>query len=63
MTSGSIIERVPPTASYFDRSPVVVVIGGTHGLQMIFDLLPVLADVLVHLSALTAILLPTVAGF
>ena len=55
MTSGSIIERILPTASYFDRSPVVVVIGGTHGLQMIFDLLPVLADVLVHLSA--------VAGF
>ena len=63
MTSGSIIERIPPAASYLDRSPVVVVIGGTHGLQMILDLLPVLAGVFVHLFALTAILLSTVAGF
>jgi len=29
----------------------------------LFDLVPVIAGVLIHLSTLTAIFLPTVAGF
>jgi hypothetical protein len=59
----SIIEWIRLTAHYFAGAAVVVIFGFTHGLQMIFDLLPVVAGVPVHLSTLAAILLPTVAGF
>jgi hypothetical protein len=42
---------------------IEIAVGFTRFFQRLFDLAPVVAGVLIHLPALTAILLSTVAGF
>ena len=61
--SGSILKRIL-SATADNYCPLVEVgVGLARVFQHLFDLLPVVAGVPVHLSTLTAILLPTVASF
>jgi hypothetical protein len=58
-----IVKRIPVAPANGDCPPVEKRISLTRFFQRLFDLAPVVAGVLIHLPALTAILLPTVAGF
>jgi hypothetical protein len=61
--SGSILKRIFPDTADGYCTFVEVGVGFTRVFQHLFDLVPVFAGVLIHLSTLAAILLPTVAGF
>ena len=61
--SGSILKRILSATADGYCAFVEVAVRFARVFQHLFDLLPVVAVVPVHLSALTAILLPTVAGF
>jgi hypothetical protein len=60
---GLIIKSIPTACSYLASTFVEKAISLSRFFQRLFDLAPVVAGVLIHLPALTAILLPTVAGF
>jgi hypothetical protein len=61
--SGSILKRILSATADGYCAFVEVGVGLARVFQHLFDLVPVLAGVPIHLSTLTAILLPTVAGF
>jgi hypothetical protein len=61
--SGSILKRILSATADNYCTLVEVGVGLARVFQHLFDLVPVVAVVPVHLSTLTAILLPTVAGF
>jgi hypothetical protein len=61
--SGSILKRILSATADGYCAFVEVAVRLSRVFQHLFDLVPVLAGVPVHLSTLTAILLPTVAGF
>jgi hypothetical protein len=61
--SGSILKRILSATADGYCTFVEIAVGFTRVFQHLFDLVPVVAVVPVHLSTLTAILLPTVAGF
>jgi hypothetical protein len=61
--SGSILKRILSATADGYCTFVEVGVGLARVFQHLFDLVPVVAGVPVHLSTLTAILLPTVAGF
>ena len=61
--SGSILKQILPATADGYCTLVEVGVGLARVFQHLFDLVPVLAGVPVHLSTLAAILLPTVAGF
>ena len=63
MINGSIIKKIPPACNYLASTFVKVAIGLARVFQHLFDLVPVFAGSTIHLPALTAILLSTVAGF
>ena len=61
--SGSILKRILSAKADGYCTFVEKAVRFTRVFQHLFDLVPVLAGVPVHLSTLAAILLPTVAGF
>ena len=61
--SGYIIKRILPATADGYCTFVEIAFRFTRVFQHLFDLVPVVAGVPVHLSTLTAILLPAVAGF
>ena len=61
--SGSILKRILSATADDHCTFVEVGIGLTRVFQHLFDLVPVVAGVPIHLSTLAAILLPTVADF
>ena len=61
--SGSILKRILSATADDYCTLVEVGVGFTRVFQHLFDLVPVVAGVPIHLSTLAAILLPTVAGF
>jgi hypothetical protein len=61
--SGSILKRILPATADGYCTFVEIAVGFTRVFQHLFDLVPVVAGVPIHLSTLAAILLPTVAGF
>jgi hypothetical protein len=58
-----IVKWIFASSANSDCPPVEKGISLTRFFQRLFDFAPVVAGVLIHLPALTAILLPTVAGF
>jgi hypothetical protein len=61
--SGSILKRILFATADGYCTFVEIAVGFTRVFQHLFDLVPVVAGVPIHLSTLAAILLPTVAGF
>jgi hypothetical protein len=61
--SGSILKRILSATADGYCTFVEIAVGFTRVFQHLFDLVPVVAGVPIHLSTLAAILLPTVAGF
>jgi hypothetical protein len=61
--SGSILKRILSATADGYCTFVEIAVGFTRVFQHLFDLVPVVAGVPIHLSTLTAILLPTVASF
>ena len=61
--SGSILKRIFSATADGYCTFVEIAVGFTRVFQHLFDLLPVVAVVLVHLSTLAAVFLSTVAGF
>ena len=61
--SGSILKRILSATADNYCTLVEVGVGLARVFQHLFDLVPVVAGVPIHLSTLAAILLPTVAGF
>jgi hypothetical protein len=61
--NGSILKRILSATADSYCAFVEIAVRLSRVFQHLFDLVPVVAGVPVHLSTLTAILLSTVAGF